>query len=127
MSNDLQTISGITGTTKELVESWKLDQTCAVVSSPFIDESNPCAGHAERHEWAAAECELINTPGETNPFSKCIQKLDAMEIAKSHVECLYDACNCDRGGDCECLCRLVTFYSEYYVAPTVQCFCLQKA
>ncbi len=119
ISNDLETISGIAGTTKELVESWKLDQTCAVVSNPVIDDSNPCLGHEQRHEWAAAECELINTPSPNNPFSECIERLDAAEISKSHIECMYDACNCDRGGDCECLCSSLAAFGEVCVRAGV--------
>lgn len=98
-------MSGILGTTNELVESWKLDQTCAVMSKPSIDESEPCKGHKERKEWATSSCSHITSLADDNPFKECIERLDTTEIQKSHVECMFDACNCDRGGDCECLCR----------------------
>ncbi len=100
-----RTMSGIIGTTKELVESWKLDQTCAVMSIASVDESEPCKGHKERQEWASSSCSLITSLSDDNPFKPCIERLDTTQIQKAHVECMYDACNCDRGGDCECLCR----------------------
>lgn len=97
---------------KEFVESWKLDQTCSVVSNPIMNENNPCYGHEIRHSWAVAECAIINTPSDDNPFKPCIEKLSPTDIARSHIECLYDACNCDRGGDCECLCSSLAAFGE---------------
>ncbi|ESO96719.1 hypothetical protein LOTGIDRAFT_69638, partial [Lottia gigantea] len=29
-----------------------------------------------------------------------------------YTECLYDACGCDRGGDCECLCTAISNFAE---------------
>ena len=105
-------MGGILGTTKEFIESWKLDQTCAVLNSPIIDESEPCLGRLHRKEWATTQCSLINTPINTNPFKECISKLDTTEIQKSYIECMFDACNCDRGGDCECLCSSLASFAE---------------
>ncbi len=119
-TNDMKTISGISGSTiNDMVESWKLDQTCAVISNPLIDESNPCQGHEQRHQWAAAECKLINDPSPNNPFSDCIKMLDAGEVEKSHTECMFDACNCDRGGDCECLCSSLAAFGELCIRAGV--------
>lgn len=38
--------------------------------------------------------------------------MDATDIQKSHVECLFDACSCDKGGDCECLCTALSSFAE---------------
>ena len=47
-----------------------------------------------------------------NPFTPCIKKLDPSVVHKSHVECLFDACSCDKGGDCECLCSALSSFAE---------------
>lgn len=104
-------MSGITGSVQELVESWKVEQ-CAVYKNPIIDESDPCHDHINRKEWSSNECSLLNTPGPNNPFSNCISKLDITQIQKSYIECMYDACSCDKGGDCLCLCSSLAAFSE---------------
>ena len=78
----------------------------------MIDESDPCFKHLHRKEWATKECSRINHPGSDNPFSPCIAKLDPHIVQKSHIECLYDACSCDKGGDCECLCSALASFAE---------------
>ena len=111
-ANDLMTISGILSSVNEHVESWQLEHSCPVHKSPIIDESDPCHNHLHRKEWATKECSLMNTPGRDNPFTPCIAKLDSNEIHKSHTECLFDACSCDKGGDCECLCSALASFAE---------------
>jgi hypothetical protein len=112
-------MSGILGTSKEFIESWRLDQTCAVLNNPFIDESAPCSGHLQRKEWASSQCSLINTPAVDNPFNECLEKLDTTEIQKSYIECMFDACHCDRGGDCECLCSSLASFAELCIRAGV--------
>lgn len=94
------------------MDSWKVEKSCPIRPSPIIDESDPCNGHLHRKEWAIKECSLINTPGAENPFTHCIEKLDPADIHKSHIECLFDACSCDKGGDCECLCSSLASFAE---------------
>lgn len=108
----LSTISGIIGSLDEFVDSWKVEKSCPILKSPIIDESDPCSEHLHRKEWATKECSLVNSPSDDNPFNPCIAKLDPADIHKSYVECLYDACSCDKGGDCECLCSSLAAFAE---------------
>lgn len=107
------------GSYQELVESWKVEESCTVDSNPFIDESDPCHGHLHRKEWATKECSMINTPSADNPFTPCLAKLDSTDLQKSHIECLYDACSCDKGGDCECLCSSLAAFAELCIKAGV--------
>lgn len=109
-------MSGIIGSIKEVIESWKTDMTCVNQNSPLLDESEPCKDHIIRKEWASRECSLINTPGTDNPFAPCLEKLDSSDIRKSHIECMHDACSCDIGGDCECLCSSLAAFNELCIA-----------
>jgi hypothetical protein len=104
---------------KELIESWKVDSTCVDQKNPSLDESEPCKNHLHRKEWAFKECSLIDTPGPENPFSPCLERLDSNEIRKSHIECMYDACSCDIGGDCECLCSSLAAFGELCIAAGI--------
>ena len=106
------TVSGIKASIDEFVDSWKIDQSCALHKNPLIDESDPCHSHPYRRDWSNKECSLISNPGDDNPFTPCIAKLDSTTIQKSHVECQFDACNCDKGGDCECLCSSLASFAE---------------
>lgn len=85
---------------------------CTPGEHPVVDESDPCHGFDHRKEWAFKECGMIKNKAPDNPFSPCIDKLDSTDIQKSHVECLYDACSCDKGGDCECLCSSLASFAE---------------
>jgi hypothetical protein len=111
-TNDYMTIGGIVSTVKELFESWRVEDSCPLSESPMIDESDPCHNHLHRKEWATKECSLITTRGSDNPFTPCLDKLDVNDLHKSHTECLFDACSCDRGGDCECLCSSLASFAE---------------
>jgi hypothetical protein len=81
-----------------------------------LDESEPCKDHLYRKEWASKECSLINSPGQDNPFTSCLEKLDSNDIRKSYLECMHDACSCDIGGDCECLCSSLAAFNEMCIA-----------
>lgn len=112
LTNDLHTIDGIMESVTGFVESWKTEQSCVTQKDVIFDESKPCHDHIERKEWATKECSLISLPGHDNPFTPCIAKLDSTDITRSHAECLYDACSCDKGGDCECLCSSLAAFGE---------------
>ncbi|CAF3426792.1 unnamed protein product [Rotaria socialis] len=111
-SNDLNTANGVPGTIGEMADSWKVEQTCVTGPSPTMDSSAPCANFEARREWAEKECYPILDKSETNPFLSCIKKLDETVVRSFYVECLYDACHCDTGGDCECLCTSLSAFAE---------------
>ncbi|CAF0996864.1 unnamed protein product [Rotaria sordida] len=111
-SDDLHTANGVPGSISEMAESWKVEQTCVTGSSPVMDSSAPCANFEARKEWAEKACYKIIDKSETNPFLPCIKKLDETVVRSFYIECLYDACHCDTGGDCECLCTSLSAFAE---------------
>ncbi|CAF4434294.1 unnamed protein product, partial [Rotaria sp. Silwood2] len=111
-SDDLNTANGVPGSVSEMAESWKVEQTCVTGPSPVMDSSAPCANFEARKEWAEKECYKIIDKSETNPFLPCIKKLDETVVRSFYIECLYDACHCDTGGDCECLCTSLSAFAE---------------
>ncbi|CAF3508414.1 unnamed protein product [Didymodactylos carnosus] len=111
-SDDLNTANGVPGSIHEMAESWKVEQACETVKNPVMDDSAPCAAHEARKEWAEKECHMIVDTSPTNPFLPCIKKLDETVVRKHYTECLYDACHCDTGGDCECLCTSLSAFAE---------------
>ncbi|CAF3360715.1 unnamed protein product [Rotaria sp. Silwood1] len=111
-SDDLNTANGVPGSISEMAESWKVEQTCVTGPSPVMDSSAPCANYEARKEWAEKECYKIIDKSETNPFLPCIKKLDETVVRSFYIECLYDACHCDTGGDCECLCTSLSAFAE---------------
>ncbi|VEL22771.1 unnamed protein product [Protopolystoma xenopodis] len=66
--------------------------------------SNP-----ERRDWAAASCALLLSP--SGPFQSCVQALGP-EADRYHDDCIYDACGCDQGGDCQCLCTAIAAMAQ---------------
>ncbi|CAF2003035.1 unnamed protein product [Rotaria magnacalcarata] len=111
-SDDLNTANGVPGTIGEMADSWKVEQTCVTEPSPIMDSSAPCSNFEARREWAEKECYQVIDKSETNPFLPCIKKLDETVVRSYYIECLYDACHCDTGGDCECLCTSLSAFAE---------------
>lgn len=111
-SNDLTTVDGIETTEKDFVESWQVESSCPKHVSPLIDESDPCRNHTHRRAWATSQCSLIEIPGQDNPFTPCLERIDEAFRKRSYLECLFDACSCDSGGDCECLCTALSAFAE---------------
>ena len=56
-----RTQSGVPGTVGEMVESWKVEQTCVTNQSQVTDLRTPCSGHEARKEWAEKECNMVMT------------------------------------------------------------------
>ncbi|ESO10897.1 hypothetical protein HELRODRAFT_145797, partial [Helobdella robusta] len=79
-----------------------------------------------RADWARKKCSII-TDGPL--FEVC--RLHITNYMDYYKNCLYDACGCDSGGDCECLCTSVaTFAKEcsdrgFYIKWRSQHFCRQ--
>ena len=123
-SNDMMSAGGILQTNvTDFVKSWQLSQACQP-SGPLIVENDPCLGRREREPWAKTSCEVVRTAAEGNPFSACIERVAASDVSRSYMECLYDACNCDRGGDCECLCSSLAAFGELCIQAGVPVRCV---
>ncbi|CAF1096107.1 unnamed protein product [Rotaria sordida] len=111
-ADDIRTAQGITGSIIEMANSWKTAPTCGNLQESLVDNSDPCFGHEQRRDWATTECSLIRGKSIDNPFNPCIELIDPTQLDIYYKECLFDACNCDRGGDCECLCTSLASFAE---------------
>ncbi|CAF1170552.1 unnamed protein product, partial [Didymodactylos carnosus] len=110
--DDITTAQGITASIVDMANSWKTSLQCANLNDSVVDNSDPCSGHDQRRDWATTECALIRAQSDDNPFNPCIELMDPTQLDMHYKECLFDACNCDRGGDCECLCTALASFGE---------------
>uniref|UniRef100_G3PI95 Otogelin-like n=1 Tax=Gasterosteus aculeatus aculeatus TaxID=481459 RepID=G3PI95_GASAC len=65
----------------------------------------PCEGDLGRQPYAKRECALLYS----DVFAPCHNVVD---VAWFYRNCLTDTCNCNRGGDCECLCTSIAAYAH---------------
>uniref|UniRef100_A0A3B3Y533 VWFD domain-containing protein n=1 Tax=Poecilia mexicana TaxID=48701 RepID=A0A3B3Y533_9TELE len=80
--------------------SWSLGQC----ESDYIVE-RPCERDLGRQPYAKRECALLYS----DVFAPCHNVVD---VAWFYRNCLTDTCNCNRGGDCECLCTSIAAYAH---------------
>ncbi|XP_016050982.1 PREDICTED: SCO-spondin [Miniopterus natalensis] len=102
-SNDLQSRQGgVLEPTAELAaHSWRLSPLCPEPG----DLPHPCTVNAHRAAWARSRCGVLLQP----LFARCHAEVPPQQ----HYEwCVYDACGCDSGGDCECLCSAIAAYAD---------------
>ncbi|XP_060891259.1 otogelin-like protein [Labrus mixtus] len=81
-------------------DSWALGQC----ESDYVIE-RPCEGDLGRQPYAKRECALLYS----DVFAPCHNVVD---VAWFYRNCLTDTCNCNRGGDCECLCTSIAAYAH---------------
>ncbi|KAG1934320.1 SCO-spondin [Pimephales promelas] len=102
--NDFTTRQGIMESTPELFgNSWKISPSCPDV--PDQDLRDPCAINPHRVTWAKKKCAVISQ----EMFGSCHSEVAYQQY---YDWCVFDACGCDSGGDCECLCTAVAAYAE---------------
>uniref|UniRef100_A0AAY5K320 SCO-spondin n=1 Tax=Esox lucius TaxID=8010 RepID=A0AAY5K320_ESOLU len=102
--NDFTTRQGIVESTAELFgNSWKVSPSCPDVTDQ--DLRDPCAINPHRVTWARQRCAVITQ----DLFSPCHPEVPYQQF---YDWCVFDACGCDSGGDCECLCTAVSAYAE---------------
>ncbi|XP_047679274.1 mucin-5AC-like [Prionailurus viverrinus] len=100
--NDFTTRSqSVVGNALEFGNSWKFSPSCADAPSP----RDACAANPHRKSWAQKQCSVLNSA----TFAACHAHV---EPAKYYEACVGDACACDSGGDCECLCTAVAAYAQ---------------
>ncbi|XP_032804873.2 mucin-5B-like [Petromyzon marinus] len=85
----------------EFGNSWKLSGLCADAK----ETSSPCALMSHRLPWAQQRCGILKS----DTFASCHALVDVLPF---HEACVHDACGCDTGGDCECLCNAVAVYAK---------------
>ncbi|GAA6107134.1 SCO-spondin isoform X2 [Tachysurus ichikawai] len=102
--NDFTTRQGIVESTPELFgNSWKVSPSCPDVSEQ--DLRDPCNINPHRVSWAKKKCAVINQ----ELFASCHAEVPHQQY---YDWCVFDACGCDSGGDCECLCTAIAAYAE---------------
>ncbi|KAI5606502.1 SCO-spondin, partial [Silurus asotus] len=102
--NDFTTRQGIVESTPELFgNSWKVSPSCPDVSEQ--DLRDPCNINPHRVSWAKKKCSVITQ----ELFASCHNEVPYQQY---YDWCVFDACGCDSGGDCECLCTAVAVYAE---------------
>uniref|UniRef100_A0A8C7WLU6 SCO-spondin n=1 Tax=Oryzias sinensis TaxID=183150 RepID=A0A8C7WLU6_9TELE len=101
--NDFTTHQGSVESTAEVFgNSWKVSPSCPDVENQ--DLRDPCL-NPHRVTWAKKRCAVLTQ----DLFSVC-----HTEVPFQHYYdwCVFDACGCDSGGDCECLCTAIASYAE---------------
>uniref|UniRef100_A0A8C1ZBR3 Otogelin-like n=1 Tax=Cyprinus carpio TaxID=7962 RepID=A0A8C1ZBR3_CYPCA len=81
-------------------DSWAVGQC----ESDFVVR-RLCEGDLSRQPYAKRECGLLYS----DVFAPCHNVVDVTWFYKN---CLTDTCNCNRGGDCECLCTSIAAYAH---------------
>ncbi|XP_072010680.1 SCO-spondin-like isoform X3 [Engystomops pustulosus] len=102
--NDFTSRQGIVEPTADLFgNSWRMSLLCPEVHSD--DYEHPCTENSHRATWARKSCAVLMQP----LFAPCHQEVPCQQY---YDWCVYDACGCDSGGDCECLCTAIATYVE---------------
>ncbi|KAL0968337.1 hypothetical protein UPYG_G00265580 [Umbra pygmaea] len=81
-------------------DSWALGQC----ESDYVVK-RACEGDLGRQPYAKRECALLYS----DVFTPCHNVVD---VSWFYRNCLTDTCNCNRGGDCECLCTSIAAYAH---------------
>uniref|UniRef100_A0A803XUQ3 Otogelin like n=1 Tax=Meleagris gallopavo TaxID=9103 RepID=A0A803XUQ3_MELGA len=65
----------------------------------------PCEVHQNKFPYAKKECSILYS----DVFAPCRNVIDVTSFVKN---CHTDTCNCNLGGDCECLCTSIAAYAH---------------
>ncbi|XP_050572817.1 LOW QUALITY PROTEIN: SCO-spondin-like [Cygnus atratus] len=104
VENDLASRQGVLEPTAELFgNSWRVSLLCPEVDG--ADTQHPCAENPHRATWARKRCSILTQ----RLFAPCH---DEVPCQRFYDWCVFDACGCDSGGDCECLCTAIATYAE---------------
>ncbi|XP_076029577.1 hemocytin-like isoform X2 [Oratosquilla oratoria] len=83
------------------VASWAMQSYCRPPRAP----RDECQLHPERRAWAESRCQILME----EVFEPCHAEVPPKAF---YHRCVQDACSCDMGGDCECLCTAVAIYEQ---------------
>ncbi|XP_066271768.1 von Willebrand factor-like [Branchiostoma lanceolatum] len=82
-------------------DSWRRHDYCPKAK----EVKDTCSLHPHRKAWAQRQCAIIKS----DLFKAC----HALIPYQAYLDrCVFDACGCDSGGDCECLCTAVAAYAQ---------------
>ncbi|XP_039918670.1 otogelin-like protein [Hirundo rustica] len=100
-SNDLTTSNNMEVRNAQVFgDSWVLGQC----KSPN-ETLRPCEVHQNKFPYAKKECSILYS----DLFAPCRNVIDVTSFIKN---CHTDTCNCNLGGDCECLCTSIAAYAH---------------
>ncbi|NXD81247.1 OTOGL protein, partial [Halcyon senegalensis] len=100
-SNDLTTSNNMEVRNAQVFgDSWVLGQC----KSPN-ETLRPCEVHQSKFPYAKKECSILYS----DVFAPCRNVIDVTSFIKN---CHTDTCNCNLGGDCECLCTSIAAYAH---------------
>ncbi|XP_030070610.1 otogelin-like protein [Microcaecilia unicolor] len=100
-SNDLTTSNNMEVRNAQVFgESWTIGQC----KSPN-ETTRPCEVHQSKFPYAKKECSILYS----DVFAPCRNVIDVTSFIKN---CHTDTCNCNLGGDCECLCTSISAYAH---------------
>ncbi|XP_050569179.1 otogelin-like protein [Cygnus atratus] len=100
-SNDLTTSNNMEVRNAQIFgDSWVLGQC----KSPN-ETLRPCEVHQSKFPYAKKECSVLYS----DVFAPCRNVIDVTSFVKN---CHTDTCNCNLGGDCECLCTSIAAYAH---------------
>ncbi|XP_066849611.1 otogelin-like protein isoform X5 [Anser cygnoides] len=100
-SNDLTTSNNMEVRNAQVFgDSWILGQC----KSPN-ETLRPCEVHQSKFPYAKKECSVLYS----DVFAPCRNVIDVTSFVKN---CHTDTCNCNLGGDCECLCTSIAAYAH---------------
>ncbi|NXA56961.1 SSPO protein, partial [Nothocercus julius] len=102
--NDFGSRQGVVEPTAQLFgNSWRVSLLCPEVDGE--EAQHPCTENPHRAPWARKRCGVLAW----RLFAPCH---DAVPWQRFYEWCVFDACGCDSGGDCECLCTAIATYAE---------------
>ncbi|XP_074758903.1 otogelin-like protein isoform X7 [Athene noctua] len=100
-SNDLTTSNNMEVRNAQVFgDSWVLGQ-CKSPNKTL----RPCEVHQSKFPYAKKECSILYS----DVFAPCRNVIDVTSFVKN---CHTDTCNCNLGGDCECLCTSIAAYAH---------------
>ncbi|XP_069683352.1 hemocytin isoform X2 [Periplaneta americana] len=82
-------------------DSWRLQSYCP----ESLDITDTCLRHPNRKLWAMKKCGILKS----SLFQPCHL---TVQLEPYLERCIFDACGCDLGGDCECLCTAIAAYAQ---------------
>ncbi|XP_069620534.1 otogelin-like protein [Ranitomeya imitator] len=100
-SNDLTTSNNMEVRNAQVFgDSWTIGQC-----KSSNETMRPCEVHQSKFPYAKKECSILYS----DVFSPCRSVIDVTSFVKN---CHTDTCNCNLGGDCECLCTSIAAYAH---------------
>lgn len=99
-----------TANAQEFGNKWKTSAACPEMTTQYTGSNHPCQVNSERNYWAEEQCGVIM---KGDLFEACRMRMANPSLLQMFYEnCRFDACGCDQGGDCECMCTAIASFAE---------------